>query len=202
MKPNLIIAGIGTDVGKTIVSAILTSLYKGTYWKPIQTGMGSDMQTVSKLVPANCLIFPPTYSFKAPLSPHHAALLENCEIDLNNIQLPNSGRPLIIESIGGVLVPLTTTTTTLDLFKRWDAQWIIVSKHYLGSINHTLLTLEILQRHGISVLGIIFNGDPHLESEKAILGISKQRFLGRLLPEKIINKHTIDKYVKEWSHLK
>lgn len=198
---KIMVAGSGTDVGKTVVAAILATLLKGDYWKPIQCGLEeqSDTETMQKLLDAHGHhIHAPAYSFKAPLSPHHAARLENITIHPDNIALPFTQRPLIMEGAGGVFVPLTSKLLSIDLFKRWDCQWIIVSKHYLGSINHTLLTCDALKRHQVSLAGIIFNGLPNSESEAAILEISKLPLIGRLLPETVINRQTIKRYAAQW----
>jgi len=197
---KIMVAGIGTDVGKTVVSAILTTLLKGDYWKPIECGdpHTSDTAVVTRWIGISHTIHPSTYSLKAPLSPHHAARLENIVIRPDSITLPHTTRPLIIEGAGGIFVPLTLKVLSIDLFKSWDCQWIIVSKHYLGSINHTLLTLEVLKQLHLPVLGIIFNGEKNCDSENAILEISKLPFLGRLLPETYINSKTIQRYAKQW----
>lgn len=198
---RIMVAGIGTDVGKTVVSAILTTFLQGDYWKPIQCGdeENSDTTTMKDwLDPTNHTIHTPAYSLKAPLSPHHAARLENILIKGDSIPLPQTTRPLIIEGVGGIFVPLTSNISSLDLFKSWNCQWVIVSKHYLGSINHTLLTLEVLKKLGLPILGIIFNGEPNPDSESAILEISQVPFLGRLLPEANINQKTIQRYAKQW----
>lgn len=187
---RIIVSGIGTDVGKTVVSGILTLLLNGVYWKPIQCG---DAEILSQWVER---IHPPAYVLKAPLSPHHAARLEN--ISIQPMFPPKIDRPLIIEGVGGVLVPLTTQTTTLDLFKSWNCQWVVVSRHYLGSINHTLLTIEVLKMHQIPILGIIFNGEANPETESAILEITQVPLLGRLLPEPEINLTTLKRYVEQW----
>jgi dethiobiotin synthetase len=205
---RIIVAGTGPDVGKTVVAAILTLLFNGDYWKPIQCGdeENSDTATMKKWIDTTKhLIHPPAYSLKAPLSPHHAARLENTVIRLDAIALPQTTRPLIIESVGGILVPLTIKKLSLDLFKSWNCRWMIVSKHYLGSINHTLLTIEVLKQYRMSVLGIIFNGEPNPDSEAAILEISKLPCLGRLLPEPHLDTQTFQRYGKQWrsnfSHL-
>lgn len=192
---RILVAGIGTEVGKTVASAILTTLLQGEYWKPIECGE-SDSSTVSKW---DCPIHPPAYSLKAPLSPHHAARLEN--ISLKKIVPPKTSRPLIIEGVGGIFVPLSNEKLTFDLFQEWDCKWVIVSKHYLGNINHTLLTLDALQQRKIPLAGIIFNGEPNRESESAILGISKVPLLARLFPEKTINSTTIRSYANQWKTL-
>lgn len=206
--PKFMISGIGTNVGKTVASAILTTLFQGDYWKPIQSGEEFDSDTIEMsrlLAPEQHTIFPPAYSFKAPLSPHHAAALENVKIDCRSIIQPQTKRPLIIEGVGGILVPFTNSVTSLDLFKTWDCQWIVVSQNYLGSINHTLLTINMLQRQNISITGIIFNGEPNPYSEAAIIEMSQLPCLARILPEPSINHDTIQRYAKQWhpqlSHL-
>lgn len=198
---KIIIAGSGTEVGKTIVAAILTTLLKADYWKPIQCGdeENSDTAIMAKLIDAKRHeIHPPTYSLKAPVSPHHAARLEMTSIDPHSIHPPESIRPLIIESVGGIFVPLTTSLLSIDLFKSWNARWVIVSRHYLGSINHTLLTVNALKQHHVPIAGLIFNGEPNSDSETAILEISQLPLLGRLLPEKKLNPHTIQRYAEQW----
>lgn len=200
---KIIVAGSGTDVGKTVVSAILVAMMQGGYWKPIQCGEEvSDTATLKQLIDTKRHpIYPPAYSLKASLSPHHAARLEGTSINIDSITLPKATGPLIIESVGGIFVPLSTQFLSIDLFKTWNCQWIVVSRHYLGSINHTLLTLDALKRQGISVAGIIFNGEPNPDSEAAILEISQLPLLGRLLPETKINPQTIQRYAKKWQTL-
>jgi dethiobiotin synthetase len=198
---RIMVAGIGTGVGKTVVSAILTTLLNGDYWKPIQCGdeETSDSATMRRwLDTTKHVIHSPAYSLKAPLSPHHAARLENTSIRLDAIALPQTTRPLIIEGVGGIFVPLTSNILSIDLFKSWDCKWVIVSKHYLGSINHTLLTIEILKQFCLPILGIIFNGKHYQDSEEAILEISKLSVLGRLLPETDLNPQTIQRYARLW----
>jgi len=201
MEDRIIVAGSGTDVGKTVVSAILTTMLKGDYWKPVQCSDEgtSDTSVMKNLIDVTKhVIHPPSYSFKNSVSPHHAARLENISIDVNTIVPPQTDRHLIIEGVGGIYVPLTTRILTLDHFKKWGGQWIVVSRHYVGSINHTLLTLDALKRNGISVLGLIFNGHPNRDSEEAILERSQIPFLGRVLPESNLNRQTIQRYATQW----
>lgn len=194
---RLIVTGIGTDVGKTLVSAILATLLQADYWKPIQCD--DDTHTMRQLLnPENHAIHPPAYSFRNPLSPHHAARLEGVTIRPDSIVLPLTPRPLVIESAGGLFVPLTSRLLTFDLFHSWRIPWVIVSRHYLGSINHTLLTCDALKRAGCSILGIIFNGEPNPDSEGAILEITQLPLIGRLYPEARINQETIHKYAQRW----
>ena len=198
---KIIVAGIGTDVGKTVVSAILATLLDGDYWKPIQCGpqKNSDTTIMKQLLDQKKHhVYEPAYSLKAPLSPHHAASLENISIDIDSIIPPKTNRPLIIETVGGIFVPLTTNILSIDLFKSLDCQWIVVSKHYLGSINHTLLTISALKQQNISIIGLIFNGDPNPYSENAILEISELPCLGRLLPENRIDQQAIKRYANQW----
>ncbi|MGK5594918.1 MAG: dethiobiotin synthase [Parachlamydiaceae bacterium] len=194
---NWNIVGIGTNVGKTIVSTILTTSLQASYWKPIQTGLDSDTATLQRLIP-DLKTFPPVYHFKAPLSPHHASRLEGKLITVENIQLPYCHHSLVIEGAGGILTPLNLNTTVLDLFLTWPAHWVVVTRHYLGSINHTLMTLEILHARGIKRPYLIFNGNAQKETEEAILAFSQAQLLGRLLPEKTWNDQLINRYADKW----
>lgn len=192
MKP-FIILGTSTNVGKTVVSSILTLALKGNYWKPIETGE-RDSTAVLKWLSSSQVI-PPAYSLKAPLSPHHAAYLENIILP-SKLPLP-SYAPLIIESVGGVLSPLRVDLSAIDFFSQWSASWILVSKHELGSINQTLLTLEALKKRSIIPLGIIFNGFPCKVTEEPILqqGIP---LIGHLLPEPVLNFDILQQYGDSW----
>lgn len=195
------VAGMHTDAGKTLVSAILAIMFRGDYWKPVQCGSEetSDSALMRQwLQPGSHIIHPPSYSFHTHASPHYAAQIEERQIDPNKIVPPQTTRPLIIEGVGGVFVPLTEKILTIDLFSTWDCHWVIVSRHYLGSINHTLLTIEALKQRRIPILGIIFNGDPNPGSESAILEISHLPFLGRLLPESHLNRQLFQRYADTW----
>jgi dethiobiotin synthetase len=195
---KFMVTGTGPDVGKTIVSAILTTLLKGDYWKPVECGPIRDSHVMRNyLDEQKHHIFPPAYSLNAPISPHQASQLENICILPENISLPQTERPLIMETAGGILVPLNHSLLSLDHFASWPAQWIVVSKHYLGSINHTLMTIEILKARRIPILGIIFNGQ-NAVSEKVLLHYSGLPLLGHLQEEKNMNLHIIEKYAKRW----
>lgn len=197
---RIIVAGIGTDVGKTVVSAVLAMKLKANYWKPIQTGNEqSDSNRIKQLLPKDQhRIFAEAVSLREPLSPYQAAKIEGITINVANIEPPQSERALIIEGVGGILVPITENTTALDLFLRWDCDWIVVSRHYLGSINHTLLTLAELQRRNAHILGLIFNGNKQSEIEDLIVAVSKVPALGNLLPEEKIDQKIIQKYADNW----
>jgi dethiobiotin synthetase len=195
---KIVVAGIGTDAGKTIASAILTYALDGDYWKPVQCGLCRDRDTVEELLEGCRPTHPEALYLKTPRSPHHAAKLEGFSINPDQIALPKTARPLIIEGCGGLLVPLNLTTLTVDLFIGWDCEWVIVSRHYIGSINHTLLTLEAMKRRSLDIRGIIFNGDRCPQTEAAILKFSNLPCIGRLKQEPQWNLKTIRAYASKW----
>ena len=184
MKP-LIVTGSDTGIGKTVVCAMLTFALDGLYWKPIQSGTdgGTDTQRVqamTNLPPSHFL--PERYVLRAPLSPHRAAELDGVAIQPETLDLPQipGNRWLIIEGAGGVLVPIDRQTLQIALFSRWRAPVIVVARTALGTINHTLLTLEALQRRAIRVIGVIFVGDAMPDTERTIAEFSGVKSLGRL----------------------
>lgn len=171
MHKPLFITGIGTGVGKTIISAILTEQLKADYWKPIQAGdlAQSDQQTVSQLISnqQTCL-HPETYRFQLAASPHTAAAKEDILILKSAFTLPNTDRPLVIEGAGGLLVPLSNTLLMIDLIEHFNAEVVLVIRNYLGCINHSLLSMEALTRRNLPIRMVVFNGDID-ESTKQIL---------------------------------
>ncbi|WP_158828376.1 dethiobiotin synthase [Mucilaginibacter lacusdianchii] len=170
-KKPLFVTGIGTDVGKTIVSAILVEKLKADYWKPIQSGDldNSDTMKVRRLVSNSVSQFhPEAYKLTQPFSPHKSADLDGVKIDLNKITMPETNNQLIIEGAGGLMVPLNDNEFVVDLIQKFDAEVILVVKHYLGSINHTLLSLELLKQKGIKVKALMFNGKQDTYSEGII----------------------------------
>lgn len=197
---NYFVTAIGTDSGKTVVSAILTEALQADYWKPIQAGMEErDIATVAKLINnGHSLCYEECYLLSEPMSPHAAAKIDQLTIDLTTIELPkNNGNSIIIEGAGGVLVPLNENDYVIDLAEKFKAEVILVSNNYLGSINHTLLTIAYLSQRKIPVKGIIFNGKPNQESEAIILKKSGYKCLLRVLPEKKITQEVITKYAIE-----
>ena len=195
---KIIVTGCGTGVGKTVVAAILALALGADYWKPVECDKEeSDSGRIRKWLPDFHTVHSPSYSFKAPLSPHHAARLENQNISIAKIKAPSTNRPLIMETAGGLLVPLNSSTLSIDLFRKWEALWVVVSRHYLGSINHTLLTLKILKAEGICPL-LVFNGDPNPDTEHAIENFSKTKAFGRLSPEPNLSLQTLEKYAELW----
>jgi dethiobiotin synthetase len=194
-KQQYIVTGIGTDVGKTIVSAILTEKLQADYWKPVQAGIEqTDAQTIQSLISnKNSVIHPSKYILKTPASPHYAAELENIHISVNDLQIPETDNDIIIEGAGGIMVPLNNRQTFLDIFKFWQLPVIVVSKHYLGSINHTLMSLNVLQQAKIPVKGIIFVGEQNPSTEEVILGMTGVNNLGRINHLNNVNPDSIKK---------
>lgn len=193
---TIVVAGIGTGVGKTLISALLVEALEADYWKPIQAGdlENSDTLTVQDLVSSEKSVFhPERFRLKKPMSPHAAAKLDNVEIYLNDLVIPKTENTLIIELAGGLMVPLNTNELNIDLLKKWNAPVILVSKNYLGSINHTLLSVELLKHNTIPVLGIIFNGETNPETEDFILNYTKLKCLARIPELKEITKEEIKK---------
>ncbi|WP_299247699.1 dethiobiotin synthase [uncultured Cytophaga sp.] len=198
------ITAISTDSGKTLISAIVTNALQADYWKPIQAGVEqTDSDTMRQLLHSDySMIHPEAYLLKMPASPHAAAKDEGVVIDLNTIQLPDThGNDLVIEGAGGILVPLNDTDVVADLITHLDAEVILVSNHYLGSINHTLLTAEELKRRNIKVKGIIFNGPDNKETESIILKKTGYTELLHVYPEKKITSEILKAYsVKLFDH--
>ena len=163
------VTAIGTDSGKTLVSALLTQALAADYWKPIQAGLPRDTETVQGLVGEGLTCYEEAYLLHTPASPHAAAAIDGITIQLDQIKIPDPYAPLVVEGAGGVLVPLNDEDMVIDLAARLACQVILVSNLYLGSINHTLLTVQELKRRQLPVAGIIFNGPSNPESERIIL---------------------------------
>lgn len=176
MNKPLFITGIGTGIGKTIVSAILVESLQADYWKPVQSGDLDDSDTlkVKSLVSNTQTVFhPEAYRLTQPYSPHKSAALDGIVIDPSTIKTPQTNNTLIIEGAGGLMVPLNDTFLMIDLIQQLDAEVVLVVKHYLGSINHTLLSIEALQRRNIMIKALIFNGEPNESSEQVIKAFAK-----------------------------
>jgi dethiobiotin synthetase len=193
---KLFITGIGTDVGKTITSAIVTQALEADYWKPIQAGDldNSDSHKVkSQISNLKSQIFENSYKLNTPASPHLAAVIDGITIDLKQIKVPSTDNHLVIEGAGGLLVPLNDNDTIIDLIKP-DYKIILVSRHYLGSINHTLLSFEALKSRNLKVAGIIFSGDENKATEEIILNKTKTKFIGRIDNEPYFDQNVIQYY--------
>jgi dethiobiotin synthetase len=195
------VTGIGTDVGKTVAAAILTEALHADYWKPVQAGAldFTDTDTVISLVSNPVSSFhPEAYRLKMAASPHRAAAAEGIEIDVHNIRLPQSENNLIVEGAGGLMVPLNKRFLMLDLVQQLGLEVVLVSRNYLGSINHTLLTAEVLRYRKIPVAGIIFNGEENAASEDFIIKYTNLRRLPSIRQEADFCKETVSAYAEEF----
>jgi len=183
MTQAIVVTATDTDVGKTVFAAGLTRAIDGCYWKPVQAGLegGTDSETVRRLsgMPAS-RIFPEAYRLVTPASPHLAAAIDNVVIEPAILEPPSCDRRLVIEGAGGLLVPLTGGLLFADIFARWRFETVVVARTTLGTINHSLLTIEALRARDIPILGIAFVGDANEESERTIAAIGGIRRLGRL----------------------
>ena len=196
---KIVITGIGTDVGKTVVSAIVAEYFKASYWKPVQSGdlENSDSLKVKRLT-ENVTVLEEKYKLTEPLSPHESARIDNVTIDINNFSIPEVNTNLIIEGAGGLMVPFNYDGDVyLDLFEKWNLPVIVVSRNYLGSINHTLLTVNALKQRNIPILGIIFSGESNQASEKVILAATKINCLARIPEATELNKDFILEQAKK-----
>jgi len=183
MTPRYVISGTDTGIGKTVFSAALTGALNANYWKPVQSGLEeeTDSEMVARLsnVPAT-RILPEAYRLKEAASPHLSARLENMKIDVARLEPPACGNPLIIEGAGGLLVPLTEKTVFVDVFARWHIPVILCARTSLGTINHTLLSIEALRSRNIPIHGVAFIGAENLDTLTIIAKIGQVRILGRL----------------------
>jgi dethiobiotin synthetase len=194
MSLRFIVAGTDTDVGKTVFAAALTGALSGVYFKPVQAGLEppTDTDTVRSLTGlCDEHFLPEVYRLRSPLSPHRAAEIDGLTIDPAKLALPDCNRPLIVEPAGGLLVPLTREILTIELIARWNAPVVLCARTSLGTINHSLLSLEALKRRTIPVLGVAFIGDANADTERTIVEMGKAKRLGRLplLPQ--LNRGTL-----------
>ncbi|MDO5971546.1 dethiobiotin synthase [Flavivirga aquimarina] len=191
------ITGISTDVGKTIASAIVTEALQADYWKPVQAGEleHDDKYTVGKLITnSKSKIHPNSYALETPMSPHAAAAIDGVSIDIKQINEPKTKNHLVIEGAGGLLVPLNDTQTVLDIINP-NYKVIVVSRHYLGSINHTLLTINTLKDKGFDV-SLIYSGDEHKTTEDIIKKMTKAPVIGRINEEPYFDKNVVKEYAE------
>ncbi|HSP82224.1 MAG TPA: dethiobiotin synthase, partial [Gillisia sp.] len=198
MKNSYFITGIGTDVGKTIASAIITEALEADYWKPVQAGDldNSDTHRVKRLISNEKSYFHNnSFSLTRAMSQHAAAKIDGIKISNKQIIRPHTDNDLVVEGAGGLLVPVNEKETIADLILPGD-RIILVSRHYLGSINHTLLSLEALKTRGHKCFGIIFNGEANETTEDMILKMSGIPFLGRINPEPYFDRNVIKEYAE------
>jgi len=172
MGNRVVVAGIGTDVGKTVVSAILSLAWDAHYWKPVQCGLPSDREWIASLgIPC----FPERFCLEKPISPHYTA-----GIEAKLLIPPTHEKLLIIEGTGGILAPLNDSETWFDAAISWEAEWILVHRHYVGSLNHFLLTASFLKERNIPIAGVIFNGEGDERTEEMLLSKANTQCLGRI----------------------
>ncbi len=190
------ITGIDTDSGKTIASSILTEALQADYWKPVQAGTPTDADFVRSMVSDNLTIHPEGIMLKHPMSPHASADKEGRQIGIDELSLPDTSNHLIAEGAGGIMVPLNDNQLVIDVAKKFDLEVILVSRNYLGSINHTLLSVEYLKQHNLKVKGIIFNGDPTPSTEEYILNYTGLKCLLRIPTLKEVTPESIKAIAK------
>lgn len=184
MSRRIVVTGTDTEIGKTVLAAALADQLDACYWKPIQSGLEgeTDFEVVARLGGLSSdRILAERYRLKTPVSPHQSAAIDGVHIDARELVVPDTGgRPLVIEGAGGLMVPLDPSTLYIDVFARWRIPVVLCARTTLGTINHSLLSVEALRRRNIDVLGIAFIGDGHPESERAICEVGRVRRLGRL----------------------
>ena len=178
---GLVVTGTDTGIGKSVVSAGLVGALRARYWKPVQAGIEeeTDSQLVARLVP-EALVHPEAYRLATPASPHLAARIDGVVIDPALLALPQGDGPLVVEGAGGVLVPLAEDLLYADVFARWGLPVVLVARTTLGTINHSLLSIEALRARGCAIAGVVFVGEANAESERVICAIGGVRRLGRL----------------------
>jgi dethiobiotin synthetase len=183
VSKRIIVTGTDTNIGKTVFAAGLTRLLDGIYWKPVQAGLEgeTDSESVHRLSGLDTdRVLPEMWRLKTPASPHLAAQLDHLTLSTDALLPPATTRALIIEGAGGLMVPLNHQTLLIDVFARWSAPAILCARTSLGTINHTLLSLEALRRRNIPILGVAFIGEPHADNERTIGLMGDVRILGRL----------------------
>ena len=193
------ITGISTEVGKTVASAIITEALEADYWKPVQSGdlEYSDTHKVQNLISnATSVFHENSYALNTPMSPHASAEIDGITIDINEIKEPSTQNNLVIEGAGGLLVPLNNENTILDLIQP-DYKVIVVSRHYLGSINHTLLTLNLLKEKGFDI-SLVFSGNEHKTTEEIIQKMSGVPVIGRIEEEPYFDQNVIKEYADKF----
>jgi len=193
-KKPLFVTGIGTNIGKTIVSAVLVEKLKADYWKPVQSGdlNKSDSLSIQNLISNTVTkIHQESYKLTQPFSPHKSAAIDGIIIDPDNINLPKTSNALIVEGAGGLMVPLNNEFLIIDLIKKLNIEVVLVSQNYLGSINHTLLSIHALKSYQIPIRGIIFNGIKDIYSKDFILETTGVELLGHIPQYNMIDKKAV-----------
>ena len=201
---RLFVTGIGTEVGKTVVSAILTEALQADYWKPVQAGDldYSDTHKVKDMVSNSKSVFhDESFALNHPMSPHAAAERDGVEIRLGEFKIPETENHMIIEGAGGLMVPLNSKDCIIDLIEDLGVEVVLVSRNYLGSINHTLLSVEALVSRGITIKGVIFNDEENVDTESVILKMTGLKCLGRVEMEEDLTQEVISNYASKFKEV-
>ena len=197
---KLIICGTDTDVGKTLISSFFVRGLKSFYWKPIQSGIETETDSQSILRLSGIKkekILKEAYIFEKPVSPHWAAEIDGKKIDINLLNLPKIDGSIVIETAGGLMVPITRNFLQIDQIRKWNLPVIIVCRSSLGTLNHTLLTIEALKKRNIKILGLIINGEKHLDNPKTLREFSKLPIIAEFPRLNNIDKNNLDRLWKE-----
>ena len=194
---NIVVAGIGTEVGKTVVSAMLCSAFGLDYWKPVQAGSleHTDSDTVRSLVPG-CRVFPERYRLSEPMSPHAAAAIDGVSISMDELTAPDSSG-LLIELAGGVMVPLASDLLNIDVVETLGFPVVLVASYYLGSINHTLLSIDALTSRGVSLAGLVFSGTANPQTRAVIVEYSGIEPLADVAQMPKVTRENVQTYGRE-----
>jgi dethiobiotin synthetase len=195
---RIVVAGINTEVGKTVIATILTEALSGYYWKPVQCGVPCDRDWVNERLSLENRCYPENFCFDTPCSPHLAARIEGIRMEARSLMPPTCSSHLIIEGTGGFLSPLNEIESWADAAILWDAQWVLVHRHYLGSLNHFFLTIEAMKHRKLPLVGVVFNGNGETDTEEMLLKKTGTRCLGRLLWQQQLTPTVIQKIAKEW----
>lgn len=200
--PGVFVTGTDTGAGKTLVAAICVRAWRAAYWKPIQTGLETgpgDSKIVAQLAGAGAgEIIAPAYSFAAPRSPYHAALRADASIDFERLQLPTHAGRIVVEGAGGVLVPIDAKRHMIDLMARLALPVVVVARSRLGTINHTLLTVEALRARGCAIAGIVLDGPADPENRRAIESFGQVRVIAEVPPLAHVTQATIAQLAATW----
>jgi dethiobiotin synthetase len=191
---RLVVCGTDTDVGKTVVSALLVEGLGARYWKPVQSGIegGGDRDRVQTLLQlSEERIVPEAYRLQAPVSPHWAAEREGIAIDPARLELPPGDGPLVVETAGGLLVPLRRDWLQIEQLQRWNLPVVLVARSGLGTLNHTLLSLEALRRRHLSVLGLVLNGPLHADNPRTLVELGGVPLLAELPPLEPLDREAL-----------
>jgi dethiobiotin synthetase len=204
MTRHIVVTGTDTGIGKTVFSAALAGALDAFYWKPIQSGLEDETDTEAVLrlsgLPS-ARVLPELYRLKTPASPHLAAEIDGITIDPAKLALPTASGTVVVEGAGGLMVPLTREMTYIDLMARWGAPIVLCARTTLGTINHTLLSVEALRHRGIPLLGVAFIGEENVDSERTITEMAHVKRLGRLPPLASLTRDTLQTAFAQHFHL-